>query len=87
MEEVGVEGGGAPDGEVGATAEAPRPLAHLQERRDERQAQVLSCDADVRVRPESSRPVGFRAAATGDKLADATTRLESARRNEMGARV
>jgi len=42
VEEAGVEGGGAPDGEVGAAAEARRPVT--KERRDERQAQALSCD-------------------------------------------
>jgi hypothetical protein len=55
VEEAGVEGGGAPDGEVGAAPEAPRPVARLrlQERRDQRQAQALSCD----VRPESDQTV------------------------------
>ena len=40
VEESGVESGGAPDGEVGASAEAP---VVRQGRRDERQAKALSC--------------------------------------------
>ena len=40
VEESGVDSGGAPDGEVGASAEAP---VVRQGRRDERQAEALSC--------------------------------------------
>jgi hypothetical protein len=42
VEEAGVDGGGAADGEVGAAA-AEAPVVARQERRDERQAQALGC--------------------------------------------